>query len=265
MNKISAKVFFIFTLEHIISAEEISKQVKKKRVDKSIATAGHDFVFSDRTESFQRLADCIKNRYESWKDKVHDRNAHPLPFLADGPGSGKSRFLQELPKSFLSFVNTSEFYSKDFKKLMNSALFINISFGNGTSYLGLNEPEKCTIDHSVCIRILYSISTDPPSFFGFQNKELNFNDIMSKLSSQYSCIVLGIDEVNFVHEGNISKFKRLFSLVGEASCNFYPFFVPVLAGTVIGPITTVVHKKMVMVSIRAVYGYLLEIQFHPKV
>ena len=98
-----------------------------------------------------------------------------------------------------------------------------------------------------------------------------------QVGTNASCIVLGIDEVNKVFEigemvkdihyneklgqlkllGMENNFQKqqelndmkerllsgLFALVGSTSCEFTPFFIPVLAGTVIGPIKSVVRQS----------------------
>ena len=56
------------------------------------------------------------------------------------------------------------------------------------------------------------------------------------ISKENQCIVLGIDELNVLHHISKDLFKQLFALVGSVSHSHPPFFIPVLAGTVIGPI-----------------------------
>ena len=76
--------------------------LKKLRLSHNLVeTDGCDFEFSDRNDSFSLLAEKLDERHTAFVQKKKDRNLHPIPFLADGPGSGKSRFLQELPNSFL--------------------------------------------------------------------------------------------------------------------------------------------------------------------
>ena len=74
-----------------------------------LASAGSDFRFMDRDSSFEILASCLEQRFYCHQVKDRDRFSHRIAFLADGPGSGKSRFLQELPHSFVAHVeNMSE-------------------------------------------------------------------------------------------------------------------------------------------------------------
>ena len=58
----------------------------------------------------------------------------------------------------------------------------------------------------------------------------------------FSCIVLGIDEVNNVFDINLYEYKALFTYIGSISCSFDIFFVPIIAEPVIGPIQSMVSK-----------------------
>jgi hypothetical protein len=194
------------------------------------------------------LADSLENRHLSWKEGKTDRNLHPIPFLADGPGSGKSRFLQELPSSFLEFVSQGS-YSQEFKDIFKSPVCINITFSNGTRY-SLQEAEATNIEKSVCLRILYQFKKEYTifgSFYeSFKSQEFSLSNILQTVGKDASCIILGIDEVNKVYDQKDVKerlISELFGLVGCLSCEFSPFFIPVLAGTVIGPMKSVLRES----------------------
>jgi hypothetical protein len=244
--------------------EEKGDPVKKRRLMFSknlVDTSGADFVFSDREESFKVLADALKARHEAWKQGKTDRNLHPIPFLADGPGSGKSRFLQELPSLFPSFVENNS-YSQEFKDIFKSPVCINITFSNGSNY-AIDEAQEISMEKSLCLRVLFQFQSEFTHFRSFydrhKSKSFSISEILKKIGTEASCIILGIDEVNMVHDINSiedsmvssgqekdtdesKKFllSQLFKLVGGLSCDFSPFFVPVIAGTVIGPMKSVV-------------------------
>jgi hypothetical protein len=100
-----------------------------------VQTSGANFEFCDRQASIKILADNIAGRFQAFKQGLTDRNLHRIPYLADGPGSGKSRFLQELPRSFRDYVLKSDSYPDDFKETIKNAIFLNITFGNASRYL----------------------------------------------------------------------------------------------------------------------------------
>lgn len=222
-----------------------------------VQTSGANFVFSDRHRSLKALADCAAKRHLAWKQGKSDRNLHPIPFLADGPGSGKSRFLHELPTAFIKFVEQGP-YPARFKSIFKAPLCINITFSNGYTYTE-NEARSMDIEKSVCLRILYQFETEHSNFWSFYDRykmdEFSLATILRNIDA--SCIILGIDEVNKVLEVAESivgdqkasenqkerVLTRLFGLVGGLSCNITPFFVPVLAGNMIGPIQSAVSKS----------------------
>jgi hypothetical protein len=265
------------TLQKVIEAAEgESDEGKKLRTSISqtlVSSTGADFSFSDRESSFEILASSLEKRFYCHKFRLRDKMLHKLPFLADGPGSGKSRFLQELPKSFAAYVKNlkQSFYINkdlpvvvgsylkdthaafdDFKNTLSSALFINISFGNGSVYT--SDEMQIGIQKSLCLRILYPFFAHRyPSYsyllFDYLKKgislpNLSFENTLDLLGKDRKCIVLGIDEVNVLHMVSKDLFKQLFSLVGSISCSHPSFFVPVLAGTVVGPMMEVVSNSM---------------------
>ena len=60
---------------------------------------------------------------------------------------------------------------------------------------------------------------------------------------EYKCLVLAIDEINKIHSNNEASFRELFNVVGKLSSSCSIFVVPVVAGTVVGPIKDFVLKS----------------------
>ena len=209
-----------------------------------VKTSGADFVFSDREDSFASLSQCLQSRYTAYESDFQDRNLHPICFLADGPGSGKSRYLQEIECSYKGHVKSNKF-NKTFKDMIKDAIFINISFGNGTFY---SEYDRAIgIEKALCIRILglYTSNEEAKVFIGKYIKDGRtlLDSVLHDVAKNHTGIVIGIDEVNKVHELDPLQFKQLFNLIGGLSCSSRPFFMPILAGTVIGPIEEIVTKS----------------------
>ena len=209
-----------------------------------VSTSGASFVFSDREDSFALLFECFQNRYIAYTNKLKDRNLHPICFLADGPGSGKSRYLQEIQMSCKNYVKSME-YNQPFKGMINDAISMNITFGNGTPYSEFDR--TIGIEKALCLRILglYTSNEDAEDFVRDYSKDGKtlLNSVLHAVAKNHNCILIGIDEVNKVHELDKLQFKQLFNLIGGLSCCFQPFFIPILAGTVIGPIQEIVTKS----------------------
>lgn len=222
-----------------------AKRPKLTESPKLLETPGVDFLFSDRTPSLEILADSLENRYKAWCEGKIDRNLHPLPFLADGPGTGKTRFLLELSKTFKDFVMKNTDRYRGISSIMNNTVFVNISFGNGTKY----DKAETDILNSVCLRIHMSLfDSDNETAAKEVNKFFvnEFHDLKSFLKAfvvapSQTCVILGIDEINYVFSQNEDEFRRIFNLIGSLSCACKPFFfVGIFAGTVIGPMSSVV-------------------------
>ncbi|EPZ33984.1 Spindle assembly checkpoint component Mad1 domain-containing protein [Rozella allomycis CSF55] len=232
-----------------IVSSSLSEGIKKRKGSISkplLDTNGSDFVFSGRDRSFEVFLECTRKRYDAWVQKKTDQKLHPLPFLADGPGSGKSRYVQELSVSFKCYVEQSN-SSDDFKKTIKEALFININFGNDTTYS--DEDVEIGIEKAICLRVLQQV--DPINGRAFvmqydskQETEKLLAYTIRKVCGDYKCLVLGIDEINKIYCMNENEFKKLFTIVGEMSCSSTVFFVPVLAGTVIGPVMNTISNSM---------------------
>ena len=222
------------SLENVINKEAIERfSAVKPLVD----TLGSKFTLMDREATFKIFADALNERYHHWKRGAIDRNCHPIPFLAAGPGTGKSRFLQELHSSFKQFIINSNSCSESLKETYSNALFINISFGNGTLYNA--DDIKMGIEKAVCYRILSQIIDKTDVLI----TELNLVKLLKLLAIDCKCIVLGIDEINRIHEKDKNEFKSLIEIIGSLSIAFKPFFIPVFAGTVIGSIEDVITRS----------------------
>lgn len=220
----------------------VEKDVVK--VHQLVETSGSKFEFVDRQESFDSLARAIEKRLAS--NGAQDRNLHPIPFLADGPGTGKSRFLDETSKAFKTYVDARKSTYPLLANSLTDALFIRVTFGNGSVFR--SEEVEFGISKALAIRML-----DP--YFENARKYINtwksdgdsviehaLKLLMSK-RKRTSSIFLCVDEVNKMHSLSPRLFKELFNVLGSMSCSHSPFLVPILAGTVIGPIEEVVSES----------------------
>ncbi|CAB4428267.1 unnamed protein product [Rhizophagus irregularis] len=195
--------------------------------------------------------------------------------FACGSGTGKSRFLQELVNIIRNKASNSE--DQDIMSILGNAVFLNVTYGNGTEASDFDV--NIGAEASIALRILFSYFVHGnKSFVGFRDKigQENARGLtlslilraiyLSKLKEDKNiyelAIIVGIDEINKLHDKNYDKFRDLINSVGSASCNFIVdliseeigssipektgkvFFVPVFAGTVMGPLQSIITKSM---------------------
>jgi hypothetical protein len=72
-----------------MSSESPLKRRKTSKPEILVATAGSNFQFLDRQNSLKLLANSLQVHYKAISESKTDRNLHAMPFLANGPGTGK--------------------------------------------------------------------------------------------------------------------------------------------------------------------------------
>jgi hypothetical protein len=234
-----------FIIEEItifsLVSDLVDKLIKKAPTIQLDVINGHEFPFVDREESYHEFIETIESRFKYWSASIFDKKYHPIPILDYGPGTGKSRFMQEIPEMVRRALKEM-MLDRNFKNQLKTPVFINITFDSIWMYS--KDEVKDGIEHAICLRILHQfLKLSSESFDDFKNycKPLHFklSDILLALSQKgFSCLFLAFDEVNRVYNVNRNEFDSMFAIIA-AHCSFEGlFFVPVFAGTVIGPIRT---------------------------
>jgi len=227
-----------------------------------IATYGKDFKFLGREETAEQLwngtlnKNGVKKRYYAHQNKIKDRNFHPIPFIAAGPGTGKTRVLEESLNMLKKCAENDS--DSDLKELLNNAVLIDVTYGNGSAASATDS--NIGGETSLSLRILYRYFVEGfPNleFSGFvrmiKNTFLNVGDfglenvlnaIALDIKREKIMIINCIDEVNKLYELDDSTFKTMVNAVGSCSCALSSiFYVPLLAGTIYKPLQNIVTKS----------------------
>ncbi|PKK62467.1 hypothetical protein RhiirC2_814742 [Rhizophagus irregularis] len=218
-----------------------------------VKTYGINFELYQREDTIETLWNLIKERYpnRNYKDKGH----HSIPVLAGGPGTGKSRFLDEIKRLLRRCINKSD------EKIRNgfaNMVVLNTTYGNGSPansfdirIIGNRSTEIINGQKSLALRILfeyfrpqYEISELTFSQFNTLCNKLKAVDftldtalrviyadfIKQRKQETSSCpplvLVLGIDEFNNLHDLQKNACKELIKTIGG-----------VMSGTIEGAIT----------------------------
>ncbi|EXX73106.1 uncharacterized protein OCT59_027996 [Rhizophagus irregularis] len=222
---------------------------------KLVDSYGAKFPLQGRDETMKILfngngsRDGMCQRFENRK-KI-DRNIHPIPLLANGPGTGKSRFLQEIPT--LLRENAENYMNDDklLNRIKDRMYAINVTFGNST-------PAKLVDaslgETSVALRILFGHfiaggTIDYEKFVRMcgdtiYNQQITisgaFEIVLKDIGTDIDIIIFGIDELNILHSkrGYNNPVREIVHAVGGLNCSGSgsPFYVPILAGTIQGPL-----------------------------
>ncbi|CAG8566756.1 13261_t:CDS:2 [Funneliformis mosseae] len=105
---------------------------------KFVSSFGSIFPLKGRENTIQTLWNGTDSRNGMYRRfamrKIRDRSLHPIPILVGGPGTGKSRILQEFPELLYNYAQQ---YPDDceLKNVIcgNKILAINVTFGNGSN------------------------------------------------------------------------------------------------------------------------------------
>jgi hypothetical protein len=218
---------------------------KAKALSPLISSSGSNFHFLDRQDAFDMLARSTELRFRHLRAGRTDKKLHPIPFLADGPGSGKSRWLFELPVSFKEHVLAKKDEYPFLSDALQAPMFISISFGSVTGFF--DEEIRIGIDRSLSVRIL-DLYLENATEHLMARTPKNTSDIqyaITLLSKQFkpSCLFLCLDEVNRVYQADHQLLQSLFNEIGKLGCSNDPLVVSVLAGTVIRPMTEILRES----------------------
>ncbi|KAF9915519.1 hypothetical protein BX616_005998 [Lobosporangium transversale] len=217
-----------------------------------VTSFGSEFPLRRREETLHVLwggNPCRKGVFGRFKNRSNDdKSLHPIPFLACGPGTGKSRFLQFLGGVLREMANSCG--DQSVESAFSNMVSINITYGSDTAASQFDV--KTGGEASIAVRLLYEyfINTkdsgikpkvDFDSFLqkgGVEQLDLYAviqviqSDIISRGTStnDFSVLVIGIDEVDQLYKVCPNTLQEAVRAIGALSCSMAkPFCIPIMA------------------------------------
>eukprot|EP00644_Phytophthora_capsici_P018375 jgi/Phyca11/130142/e_gw1.91.72.1 len=136
--------------------EELLSSLAWENPERLCGSSGCDWAYQGASELVETLKDPLVTHYKAWQVGNKDKRNHPLHLVLSGPGTGKSRMLDEMK----NLLCAAAIESKDQALVgrMNSAYMFRVTFENGTPAAGsLLNPEFPEYD--ISYRMLYQLST----------------------------------------------------------------------------------------------------------
>jgi hypothetical protein len=193
-----------------------------------VGATGADWDFQNSLD-LGNLASAIGCHYQAWREGRTDKRSHPLFACLDGPGTGKSRLLDEFPRVLQQQIVREEAGDPAMKQLLQKAFTFKVSFGNGTCYNGgFSYPSKM-----IGTRMLYQLQDTLPWMTFNENPTFHLNpeQVLSKLSAitgtalDQMCVILCVDSLQQIQHASgrkdsnfYSAFASLCDLVNASKC-----------------------------------------------
>jgi len=103
-----------------------------------VETFGAKFTFLAHEDAVNSLwngseinPNGVLKRFYCFCNKHGDCNLHPIPFLGCGPGTGKSRLLQEIHN--VLYKKAQEAKDSEIISIFKDAVYLNVTYGNGSA------------------------------------------------------------------------------------------------------------------------------------
>jgi hypothetical protein len=147
--------------------EKLSTLLEWKVPKRLCGSPGHAWLYQGRTELAVSVVAPLVQHYKAWQDGKTDKQVHSLFLVLSGPGTGKSRMLDEMKGLLRTAAERSG--NRELVSRMKKAYEFRVTFENGTSSLGpLLDEENPESD--VSFRMLYQLAKDRTDWLLFAHE-----------------------------------------------------------------------------------------------
>ncbi|KAI9994911.1 hypothetical protein PInf_011751 [Phytophthora infestans] len=241
-NEENALIVQVPTQRQAVVPTESQQSFVWKEPKSLVATTGANWDFQNSLD-LGNLASAIGRHYQAWRDGKTDKRSHPLFVCLDGPGTGKSRLLDEFPNVLQQRIFRDETQGDPaMKQLLQTAYNFKITFENGTTdNYGISDPRKM-----IGTRMLYQLQESDWTMFNANPVNQVFPaEVLTKLSaitetdSNRMCVILCVDSLQKLQHEPGSKrsefytaFASLCDLVNASKC----WLIVICAATISQPV-----------------------------
>jgi len=167
------------------TVEDLLKTLEWREPKRFCTSSGKDWEYQGKSDLAITIKDPLVKHYQEWEDGSEDKQNHPLFLVLSGPGTGKSRMLDEM--QVLLCLAAEQSKKEDLMQRMKNAYVFHVSFENGTSATGKQLLNPEFPDFDISYRMLYQLSKERPG--------KDWTEFASELKTTYSNLPLSIGKV----------------------------------------------------------------------
>ena len=191
----------------------------------------------------EKIMGAVKNHFDKWKEGSEKKNEHPIFCCLTGPGRGKTRLLDEFPAILKDILKEDEL-----KTRIENAYVFPVTFSNGTA-----NTYQQSVEWHIAVRMLWQLEDQKGGFESFcqdalkKDNTLSIIGVLNQLAEGENkelkdlTVVLLVDEINKIQDLDVN-FSSLLNGISTIVNSCVAFFIPVLAGTVLGPVKDFIVK-----------------------